>query len=429
MKKFLVILVILVISIVLVSCKNKDENITGDMSGGIYTQDGNLVISYESLVKKYGVDITQDLSLNESGLFLDILSELDIHEKVNFICPLVKKIGDFQFAFVRELVQIELPETLETVGSYAFYQSGLQSINFPLGLMEIKNNAFDSCQELEDIKLNSGLKIIDVSAFRYTQKLKEIEIPDSVQEIRASAFADTGLSYVYLPETLQVIDDTAFLHIDTVCYGGKIQSIDNFGAAKVHEFTEGNKCNICGNVVEYVPYRITQAEFISENGECRIPDIFSRDNIEYKVVKIEAHAYEGNREIKKVIFPDSLIKIGDEAFKDCYHIEEVSLNDALKEIGQAAFLNCISLEKIEIPERISTLNQSFQGCAGLKEITLPKEIILYQFDFEGCDNLSTVIFKGTKQEWDRIPVQAPAPIMETTIDQVFGNKITIITEE
>ena len=432
MKKILLLVVTLSMLIILTSCKHTDEaaneDVMVDTSAGIYTLDGKMIISYEQLEKKYRVDLTKDMSSNEIGLFAEILSDLNIQDKIRFVCPRIKKIGDFQFAFVQELIQIELPETVETIGSYAFYQSGLQRIEIPSSVKHIKNNAFDSCKELRDVTLNSGLRIIDVSAFRYIPNLKEIVIPETVEKIGSSAFADTGLTYVKIPETLQVIEDGAFLNTDTLCYNGKINSVDYFGAKRMHEFSHSNQCDICGGSVEYIPYIITQAEFIDENGECEIPQIFRRDNMEFLVTKIDAHAYEGNSEITKVVLPDSIVKIGDCAFKGCTNLQDVILNDTLQEFGQGTFLNCVSLEKIIIPKEITRLGNGFNGCVNLREITLPKGIILYQYDFEGCNNLQTVYFEGTKQEWENIFVEAPAPVMQGIIEQVFKDTVTIITE-
>ena len=71
------------------------------------------------------------------------------------------------FGKCKELVYIEIPATVTQIGPYAFYQTKLQSLNLPEGLVMIGSNAFNS--------LTGGIK--------------ELYIPGSVVSIGDVAFA------------------------------------------------------------------------------------------------------------------------------------------------------------------------------------------------------------------------------------------------
>lgn len=65
---------------------------------------------------------------------------------------------------------------------------------------------------LADTVLNmpAELTIIDEEAFYGSSSLDTVALPDGIKEIRARAFANSSLSEIYLPASLEFIDDTAF---------------------------------------------------------------------------------------------------------------------------------------------------------------------------------------------------------------------------
>lgn len=397
-------------------------------NAGIYDLDGNLIISYNKLHKLCLYDVTKDYEVDSINSLSKILDRIGIEEDVVFVLPNVDRIGEEALSFTDNLVYCEIPDSLETIGAYAFYSSGLHEIAIPENVSEIDHNAFDSCRNMSAVVLNDGLKSIGVSAFRYEPNLTEITIPDSVEFIGGCAFQDTGLKYVRIPDTVETVEGNAFGNAGTVCYNGPTETYMGFGAENFHQFSDCNTCDLCGATLEYVPYMIESAEFI-EDGVCNIPETFERNGVRYKVFSIATRAYKGNTELKELIIPNSVISIQNEVFTDCVNLEQVTWSNSLRGIGHDVFCNCTSLEEIIIPDSIETITGCFSGCANLREITLPKEIGLSTMDFEGCDNLTTVYYKGTEKEWKNKSVGAPAPAMSAPIDTLFEENVEIIFEK
>ena len=394
---------------------------------GIYDLDGKMLVSYDKLHIIYRYNVTKDYEVDSMNSLSKILDRLDIKEDVIFVLPDVDRIGENALSFVDNLTYCKLPDSLETIGAYAFYSSGLREVTIPENVTEIENNAFDSCRNMYSVVLNDGLKSIGVSAFRYEPNLTEITIPDSVEFIGGCAFQDTGLEYVRIPDTVKTVEGNAFGNAGTVCYNGPTETYMGFGAENFHHFSDCNTCDLCGATLEYVPYMIESAEFI-EDGVCNIPETFERNGVRYRVFSIGTEAYKGNTELKKLTIPDSVISIQDEVFASCTNLEQVTWSNNLREIGHDVFCNCTSLEEIVIPDSIKTVTGCFSGCINLKEITLPKEIGLSTMDFEGCDNLRTVYYEGTEEEWKSKTVGAPAPIMSEPIDTLFEENVEIVFE-
>ena len=113
----------------------------------------------------------------------------------------VESIGVRAFASCTALEEITLPDTLTTIGVRAFYKSGLKSVKIPDSVKDIvevdeegnENTvyglgyaSFDSCVNLESVRIGSGVTVITSAAFGYCIALKEIYVPLSVKEIQGS---------------------------------------------------------------------------------------------------------------------------------------------------------------------------------------------------------------------------------------------------
>lgn len=116
------------------------------------------------------------------------------------------------------------------------------------------------------------------------------------------------------------------------------------------------------------------------------------------ILSISANAFQGNKRLKKLTIPDSVIYIGRGenldvgAFSGCTNLEEIKLSKNIKEISNKMFYGCTSLRRIDIPDGVKIIcDSAFNGCVSLAEINIPKsaEIIGYAFaDTAWYDNLT-----------------------------------------
>ena len=86
------------------------------------------------------------------------------------------------------LKEIELPETLTTVGYQEFASTVIETIDLPDGVTSIGMQAFDECIALKSIKLPSKVVTINNNAFYGCKKLESVTIPNSVKYILKNAF-------------------------------------------------------------------------------------------------------------------------------------------------------------------------------------------------------------------------------------------------
>lgn len=65
------------------------------------------------------------------------------------------------------------------------------------------------------------------------------------------------------------------------------------------------------------------------------------------VEKIGKKAFCRNKNIREIIFPETLTEIGEEAFLQCQNLQKVSLPKSVSKVGDRAFKNCVSLKSLK----------------------------------------------------------------------------------
>ena len=104
-----------------------------------------------------------------------------------------------------------LPDTLESVGSYIFYDCGVTRVTFPDGITELSPYTFHST-DLQEVHLPASLREIPDHCF-WNCQLTALTIPDGVTRIGAHAFDGfTGeiIGAVTLPASVEFVGYRAF---------------------------------------------------------------------------------------------------------------------------------------------------------------------------------------------------------------------------
>ncbi|MBO5187292.1 MAG: leucine-rich repeat protein [Prevotella sp.] len=81
------------------------------------------------------------------------------------------------------LMYITLPDNLKRIEKYAFYQTPLQTIEFPATLTYIGTEAFANCTELHKIVLLEGLTCSDIQSFFQCQNVDYVYLPSTLESI------------------------------------------------------------------------------------------------------------------------------------------------------------------------------------------------------------------------------------------------------
>lgn len=125
----------------------------------------------------------------------------------------VLSIGDYAFgAGYSNLTSVHLPDTLQSIGDYAFYDcSQLNEITLPSSLVRIGKRAFSYCSSIKELTLPDSCPELGASAFASCQNLWSIVVPEGQEQLSENIFANCkGLRLISLPESLTIINDCAF---------------------------------------------------------------------------------------------------------------------------------------------------------------------------------------------------------------------------
>lgn len=140
----------------------------------------------------------------------------------NFGKHLITSIGQSAFMNCKKLKNIEIPESVNTIGGNAFSFCSLESIEIPANVANIIGNPFMRCDYLTSISVSSnnsfykvdGNCLIEIATNRLIKGLDTGVIPNYVTSIGRYAFAGTKIDNIIIPASVIRINGYAF----SFCY-------------------------------------------------------------------------------------------------------------------------------------------------------------------------------------------------------------------
>ena len=131
---------------------------------------------------------------------------------------------------------VDIPDGVNIIGHHAFCSTRIRSVSLPESVVSIRNNAFDSCVELESVVLPESLQEIQKFAFFRCRSLKSIETKGNCKKIGWSAFESCkNLQSVVLHEGIEEIETEAFQNCQNLKYITLPMSLEKLGSASLSE--------------------------------------------------------------------------------------------------------------------------------------------------------------------------------------------------
>ena len=242
-----------------------------DIPRGVVSIEESLFYSCEALNE---IVIHNGITTIEWGAFTDCVSL----EKVTFEKESrLKSLGGSSFYGCTSLTEVEIPSSVESVGAWTFFESGITEINvaegsvayqsvdgnlyskdgktlvcyaagkrteefvLPNGVTHLAECAFSGCDYLKSIELNEGflsigeyafaycdgltvlelpstIEFVGFSAFGYALNLKTVILPNTVEKIWQGSFSDSFIQYIDLPNGVTEIGASAFTFCEFLQY-------------------------------------------------------------------------------------------------------------------------------------------------------------------------------------------------------------------
>lgn len=137
----------------------------------------------------------------------------------------VTELAPSAFESCTRLTEIGLPNTLSSIGAWAFANTGLTAIHLPNSVRTVDDHAFCACTALTDVTLSSNLQELGAGTFWGCTALQNVVLPNRLQSISYCLFYGcTELRAVTVPQSVQNIENDAFsgssYQIDMTVYNG-----------------------------------------------------------------------------------------------------------------------------------------------------------------------------------------------------------------
>ncbi|WP_443721682.1 leucine-rich repeat protein [Ruminococcus sp.] len=339
--------------------------------------------------------------------------------------------------------------TVTTIGTGAFVQTGMGSLNIPASITDIKPNAFklSGFNKIEVDKNNSnytsingvlfskdktvlfaypkensatsyiipdGVKIIESTAFMGASNLNNIVIPDGVTTIKENAFyLWSNLKNVSIPTSVKSIGRDAFdfsvcskvnngYYISNCLIGADNEINGNFTIKDGTRLVADSALRGIENLES-----ITIPASVEIIGDCALLNFsidgklksitvskanknFSSENgVLFNKNKTELIYYPFGKEDTIYTVPSTVTKLAKVSFNDC-KLSKLNLPDNLKYIDESAFQG-ISLKSLSIPESVEYIGRYAFDLSGIETIHIPKGITtIEEGTFYRCMQLKSV---------------------------------------
>ncbi len=219
----------------------------------------------------------------------------------------VTKIGEQAFSRNKNLKTVFIPASVTVIDKQAFEDcEELENVNFSEGLQEIFFAAFCGCRSIKNIELPSTLTKIWLNAFENCSSLTEIVIPDGIDGIASYTFSGcSSLKKTVLPDSVTYINLSAFAdctNLEDINFTDSLETIDNCAFKN------------CG---------------------------FKTLSFPSGLKRIEQYAFSENKNLENVEFSEGLEHIGIDAFFDCPKLKSATIPKSVDYIWEPGFGECI----------------------------------------------------------------------------------------
>ena len=188
------------------------------------------------------------------------------------------------------VLSVEIPSSVTTIGNSAFRGSSIITVTIPANVKTVGDSAFEQCKNLSSVTVSEGVETISQNAFRACTSLASIDLPASIGEVGAAAFLECQ-------------------------------------ALAMVKFAPGSKQVKLGD------------------------NLFTRC---YYLLSVK--------------LPKSIDRIGEGMFQNCMMLAGVEIPQGAESIGQHAFSSCTGFTTVIIPDSVKTIGIAAFASCSLKDI-------------------------------------------------------------
>lgn len=302
--------------------------------------------------------------------------------------------GQFLFSLDNDSV-VSVAGILDTNAVEIRIPSSIYLDNKLFKVQNIQEGVFQKCWALSSLSIPNSIREIPVSIFSECQSLTDVFVdwsdPDSTYLF--CPLADNSSDFIRLTAGMNLHVPSGsiktYLNVGYPWIGFKTISDGNESIEVQTFISDGDIFNILDHDNKHV-----FAVFRERKGEFTVPAMVwsEKDSTFYTITGIGCRSFLNNKELTRVVLPESITEISFEAFRGCDNLMSIQMNDSISIIGSRAFYGCNRIDTIHFAQKLSSIDDyAFYGCENLQEVILPYNMrYLGNYTFEGCYGLRKV---------------------------------------
>lgn len=292
----------------------------------------------------------------------------------------------FSYASIKE---IRLGDSVTSIGQEAFaYAKKLTFANFGSSPLNIESSAFYECTALVNVVFGNNLKSIGANAFYKCSALQSVDLPmSSSYTIGVSAFAYcTSIVTLEIPSNTTKVDYQAFYGctalkyvwlksgISTIVASSQYYSVFYACSALVAVYTDASSKPSGWST--YLNYKTTATASSMYYGKT-IADYYTASHSDFTFTgTIGAIELDKyNGSASTVLIPSFVNTIGTFAFSNNTSLQKVVIPEGVTKLDGFTFNGCTALTTVILPQSLTYLGYyAFELCTSLTEIKLPSNL-------------------------------------------------------
>ena len=298
------------------------------------------------------------------------------------------------------LTTITIPNNVESIGGYAFYNckalsklngTEIGTFNIPQSVTRIEKHAFRNCLEATQVSLSNNVTLIDEYAFAgcaaivqfNSNTLSELKVPTSCITIGTNAFNGLAIiTNIIVPNTVETIGSSAFRGCSSI----KSMTLPFVGKS---EYCTSTGCMTFGYIFGY--YDDTTYDNLTSTHS--YTSQYTSDSSSYKYMyyipktletvvitkqtNIPYAAFMNCDLITSITLPDNTISIGGYAFYNCKKLSslnssevgEINIPSYVTAVEKYTFYNCIEISDVSLSNKVTAINDyAFYGCSAIVKV-------------------------------------------------------------
>ena len=315
----------------------------------------------------------------------------------------IETIGSYTF-YNSTLSDITFNNKVEEIGEYAFGFTSLTSVNIPSNITTINNSAFVNCSLLTTVTLSEGLTYIGDYAFQGCNSLTTINIPSTVTYIGKYAFDGCeSLTTINLPTNLTTLNQAVFRNCSKLesINLDNITSIDDnvfYNCIKLNNITLNNNLT---TLKDYTFYGCSSLTNINLNNilvygthtfmNCSSLNVIFPNNA---VVYVNTFNFVNSITLDTSNITTTLLKTGFTSVSATYNTNIICSNNVEK-LDTNVFRGT-RIKSIDLGTNTSYLgNYALSQCYNLKSLYIPSNVkYIGNYAFQNS-SMSEIIFEST----------------------------------